>query len=372
MKFAIITHVIHKNEKQQLFAYEPYVREMNLWLKYVDEARIVAPMSSDASSSIDASYIHKKLDQKVIPSFDITSFLNIVRSIFVLPIICIKIFRAMLWADHIHLRCPGNIGLLGCFIQVLFLNKRKTVKYAGNWDPKSKQPLSYKLQKWILSNTFFTRNCKILVYGEWEHQSKNIIPFFTATYSKNDIVALPKKDFEDKIRFIFVGALSVGKQPLTSVKVVEALKKKGHNVQLDMYGEGVERDIIEKYISQNNLKEEVILHGNVTKNEVKKAFQESHFLVFISKSEGWPKVVAEAMFWSCLPITTAVSCVPYMIDNGNRGALVTADVDEIVIKIENYLNNSKLYQLHINNAKNWSQEFILEKFESEIKKLLRN
>ena len=39
-------------------------------------------------------------------------------------------------ADHIHLRCPGNIGLLGCFSSNFISKKIKTAKYAGNWDPK--------------------------------------------------------------------------------------------------------------------------------------------------------------------------------------------------------------------------------------------
>ncbi len=372
MKFAIITHVLHKKRHQQLFAYEPYVREMNLWLKYVDEVRIVAPYSYEAPSFIDVAHIHSRFIQDRIPQFDITTFLNTLKSLFIIPIISIKIFKAMRWADHIHLRCPGNVGLLGCFIQILFPNKPKTVKYAGNWDPKSKQPLSYRLQKRILSNVFLTKKCKVLVYGKWENQSKNIVPFFTATYSENDIEKISKKDFSAKIQFIFVGAFSIGKQPIISVKVVQELKNKGYNVQLDMYGEGVECDTIEAYISENNLGETVLLHGNVPKKEVKKAFQKAHFLVFISKSEGWPKVVAEAMFWSCLPITTAVSCVPFMVDNGNRGALVKANVNEIVTKIEKYLNDENIYQKQVDNAKKWSQQFTLEKFELEIKKLLKN
>ena len=75
------------------------------------------------------------------------------QSIFVIPIIVCKIFKVCFWADHIHLRCPGNIGLLGVLVQVFFPKKIKTVKYAGNWDPNSKQPKTYILQKKILSNT---------------------------------------------------------------------------------------------------------------------------------------------------------------------------------------------------------------------------
>ena len=44
MKFAIITQVPHVFQKGNYFAYAPYVREMNIWSKYVDEFIIVAPI----------------------------------------------------------------------------------------------------------------------------------------------------------------------------------------------------------------------------------------------------------------------------------------------------------------------------------------
>lgn len=370
MKFTIITHAVHKKEKQQFVAYEPYVREMNLWIKNVNEVQIVTPFSDKNKAKIDSEYLHQNIELKEITAFDITSIKNSIKSLFLIPTILFKIYKAMQWADHIHLRCPGNVGLLGCFMQILFPSKPKTVKYAGNWDPKSKQPVSYRLQKWIVSNTFLTNNCKVLVYGEWENQSKNIVPFFTATYSKEEIKEIPKKNLSEEIRFIFVGGLTLGKQPLKSVQVVQQLKEKGYNVRFDMYGDGVERDKIEKYIDANNLSSVISLHGNTEKETIKKAYQKAHFLVFISKSEGWPKVVAEAMFWSCLPITTAVSCVPFMLDNGTRGAIVTDAIDVIVNQIEKYLGDEVLYQKQIKAAKNWSQHYTLEKFELEIKKLL--
>jgi hypothetical protein len=40
-------------------------------------------------------------------------------------------------ADHIHLRCPSNIG---CWVACSnsFPKTPKSAKYAGNWDPKLK------------------------------------------------------------------------------------------------------------------------------------------------------------------------------------------------------------------------------------------
>src|SRR5690606_25435867 len=128
-------------------------------------------------------------------------------SLFKLPVILFKIFKACQKTDHIHLRCPGNIGLLGCLVQIFFPKTPKTAKYAGNWDPKAKQPLSYKLQKWLLNNTFLTRNMQVLVYGNWENQTKNIKPFFTATYTDSEIEKPLERDYSGHLQCVFVGSL---------------------------------------------------------------------------------------------------------------------------------------------------------------------
>lgn len=400
MKFAIITHASHKLKENTIFSYEPYVREMNLWIPHASEIRIVAPITAVVITNIDTNYHHQNIQIIPIAAFDVLTLKNTLITIFMLPKTAYDIYKTMVWADHIHLRCPGNIGLIGCFVQLLFPNKPKTAKYAGNWDPKAKQPWSYRLQKWLLSNTFLTKNMKVLVYGEWENQSKNIVPFFTASYSEMETgnrhpehrhpepacrqagsfqdlmncgiaLATTKTSLPDvPINFIFVGALTKGKQPLLSVEVIQKLKEKGHRVQLDIYGEGPERLALAQYIALNELGNEVLLHGNCDKEIIKKGYQNARFLLFISQSEGWPKVVAEAMFWGCLPITSKVSCIPYMLANGERGALVNANADEIVAVVEAYLQHPEKYNEQSKKAMQWSRQFTLEKFEEEIGKVI--
>ena len=141
-------------------------------------------------------------------------------------------------------------------------------------------------------------------------------------------------------------------------------------MRLDIYGEGPERVAIEHYLTENDLSNEVILHGNCDKGFLKTAYQNAHFLLFISQSEGWPKVVAEAMFWGCLPITSKISCIPYMLANGERGALVNPKTDEIVAVIENYLQHPDKYDQQAMKAMEWSRQFTMEKFEEEIGKLM--
>lgn len=372
MKFAVITHVSHTQKDNQYFGYAPYVREMNVWLKNIDELIVVAPVSSKSPTLIDLPYEHGKIDFNEVPDFSLTSFKEIIKAIFKLPVIFWTVFWAMKKADHIHLRCPGNMGLVGCIVQVLFPHKEKTAKYAGNWDPQSKQPWTYKLQKYILSNIFLTRNMKVLVYGDWKNKTKNIVPFFTATYLESEKSIVEKRPFHSGIAFAFVGSLVEGKNPLYAIKVAEQLAIKGFDIVLNVYGDGIQRNSLEAYIKNKQLENIVFLHGNQNQDTIKQAFQKSHFVILPSKSEGWPKAIAEGMFWGCLPVATKVSCVPFMLAEEERGLLLEMNLEQDVLKLEKILKDEPGYDFKSQKAMVWSREYTLEIFEKEINKILHH
>ena len=358
----------------KLHLYAPYEKEMQLWAKHADTIQFCCPIWKQDRKLLIAPISFEVNSIVELQEFDITSLSNKLKAIPFAFVALIKIFKAMRQADHIHLRCPGNIALLACLVQILFPNKQKTAKYAGNWDPKSKQPWSYRLQKWILSNTFLTKNMQVLVYGEWEGTSKNIKSFFTATYSEEEMERLgvvETRRLGEEIMFLFVGTLSKGKQPLYVIQLVEELYKRGKNVILELYGEGSLRKELELYITQNNLESIISLKGNHSRETVLKAYQSSHFLILPSKSEGWPKVVAEAMFWGCVPIASPVSCVSYMMGNGSRGIILKEQLDFDVNQIINVLKNQEVYLKMSSEGQSWSRQFTTDKFEAEIRKLLK-
>jgi glycosyltransferase involved in cell wall biosynthesis len=361
--------VVHQKQGNQYFGYGPYVREMNLWLRENDQLIVVAPLEKTIISAIDLTYSHKNIKFFPIPNFNLTSSIEICKTVFLLPFVIFNIFRGMFIADHIHLRCPGNIGLLGCIIQILFPFKKKTAKYAGNWDPHSKQPWSYRLQQLILKNTFLTRNMKVLVYGEWPNQTRNIIPFFTATYSEADQLDIMKSDMKAGINLIFVGALVKGKNPIASLEVLHALSNLGVKAQLTYCGDGPERAYLNSKIKAYHLEQQLHLLGNINAASVKNELQKAHFLIFISDSEGWPKVVAEAMWWGCVPITTPVSCVPQMLGEGKRGILVDNNPPAIAAMIHQLLSEEEKLNEMKKEAMEWSRKYTLEKFEKELMNL---
>ncbi|MCR9134052.1 MAG: glycosyltransferase family 4 protein [bacterium] len=370
MKFLIVSHAELKKTPEGIYGYAPYIREMNLWFKYVEEVEIVSPLSAASVSAIDMALDHPKISLTAVPAFSLTSLKAVVQTIFKLPGLFRAIYRAMKRADHIHLRCPGNMGLLGSIVQIAFPGKKKTAKYAGNWDWKSKQPWSYRLQQRILRNTWLSRNMRVLVYGHWADQTKNMVPFFTATYRESDRKNIDKPPIDKGVNLIFIGGLTLGKRPELAVQVLRELKCLGINARLTICGDGEKRAAVEERVLHEKLSADVDLLGNVSSERVKTELQNAHFLLFASKSEGWPKVVAEAMWWGCIPITTAVSCVPEMVGNGQRGQLVAPLVSEITNTISRLLEDTSERENMKEQAELWSREYTLERFESEIKTMI--
>ena len=371
MKLLIVSTAPFFYKKYGIYAYSPYVNEIVIWEKHADEIAFCCPIWENEKGFLVSKLPFEIGSHFKLIDFNLNSFRNIIRAFFYGFYNLFLLFRAMLWADHIHLRCPGNIGLFGSIIQILFPNKIKTAKYAGNWDPKSKKPWSYRMQQWILSNTFLTRNMQVLVYGQWEDSSKNIKPFFTATYQEIDKLPIPKKELKGRIDFVFVGTLVIGKNPLYAIQLVEDLFKKGYDVHLRLYGEGIERTVLEQYIIAHQLETEVELLGNQSKDIVQKAYQDSHFVVLPSDSEGWPKAIAEGMFWGCIPVATAVSCVPFMLDYGKRGILLEMCLEEDSLQIEALLQAPIDFDTKQENASEWSRNYTLDVFEREIRDLLK-
>ena len=389
----ILSHAPHLVYKDNVLAYAPYVNELNLWADVFSKVTVLSPLDNHTDNDetfqikkkILTAYNHKNLNHNPLPALHFKSARLGLKSFLHTPKTLIKIYKGCSTADHIHLRCPGNIGLLGCLVQIFFPKTPKTVKYAGNWDPKAKQPLSYQLQKWILSNTFLTRNTKVLVYGDWPNQTKNIKSFFTASYSEQMTkISAPQRQWGGPIEFLFVGTLSPGKRPIYTLELFHQLLKKfgstnekdlsNHNptiqsMRLTYYGDGPERKVLEDRILQLGLQDSVRLMGNVDSDELIKAYRKSHFLILPSQSEGWPKAVAEAMFWGALPLVTPISCVPWMIDQGRRGQLLSLDLAQDTSQVISLMEDLDVCYENSQLGAEWARQYTTERFAHEIKQL---
>jgi glycosyltransferase involved in cell wall biosynthesis len=371
MTFAIFTLVEHVKHHGKYYGYAPYIREMNLWNAHANQVIVVGLLAQNKLiDDISIAYTHQNIKFVPIPKFHIKSFSGILKLLLALPAIVFKIATVMKHSDHLHFRCPSNVAALASLVQIFFPSKPKTVRYAGNWNPKSKQPIGYRFQKFIFSNSFLSRHTTLLVYGLWPNQKKQVRPFFTATFYEDEKEKLTVRNYNSDLKFLFLGSLVSGKQPLLAIQIVEGLNSIGFKCSLEIFGDGHLRKELEKYVEEHHLTHTVSFHGNQNKGVIKEALKISHFTILPSKSEGWPKAISEGMFFGTIPISTKISCLPWMLDKGNRGILISdnleAAISEIKLAIETKdLNRmSELSQL-------WAQSYTIERQALEIKNILR-
>ena len=389
MKLLIISDapILSNSDKRE--AYAPYVKEMDIWMQHASDVSFVCP-TKYGRKLLTQAFQRQDFKVQSLRRLEFHSALSAVISLITIPYQAIVLWNAMRKADHIHLRCPGNLALLACLIQITLPRKRKTVKYAGNFDPRAAQPLSYRWQKKILSNTRLTKNIDVLVYGEWPEQTKNIKPFFTATYSENDRGSFTK-EFKEPYQFIFVGTLSQNKNPQLLVELIEQLHKEGVAAQAHFYGDGPMMDELKTMANSHSTP--CYFYGNQSSEVLKAAYEKAHFSFLASQSEGWPKAVAESMWYRCIPIATPVSCVPWMLGIGEKlnnekesielekgfdlehigsKGLIYTDKFQTILNIKSLISNPAIMTVMSQNAEDWSQNYTIEKFEREIIKLVHS
>lgn len=371
MKTVVVSSAPLIQKADGWYAYSPYAQELELWAKYATTVTMVCPVWSEANGTLVTRLSFSP--EQVIPlhEFNIKTVLGVLRGlIFALPNLW-KLYRAMQQTEHIHLRCPGNLSLLGCLVQSLFPKTYKTCKYAGNWDPQAAQPIAYRWQKRLLSHTRFTQNIRVLVYGEWPRATKNIVPFFTASYYASEIRPVTDRWERRPWHVVFVGTLGANKRPMYVVQLVAKLRARGVPMTLALYGHGAEHARITQYIQEQNLSEWIVCHGNQPREVIQQALCEAHFLCLPSQSEGWPKAVAEAMFWGAIPWATPVSCVPQMLDEGRRGLILTLDINRDIEQIQRGCTDPNALRQQSQQAMEWSRQYTLDAFEMAIRKLMQ-
>ncbi len=163
-------------------------------------------------------------------------------------------------------------------------------------------------------------------------------------YIPNTIDNIPLKMASLKEKnLVSVGRLSKEKGHLDLLKIFKILVKKYPDWKLNIIGDGSERENLEKYIEDNNLKDKVILHGFQNKDYIDKIFKMSAIYVMTSYTESFGIVLIEAMSYGipCIAFSSAEGACE-IINSGENGYLIkNRNFEAMISKIEDLINNEK-------------------------------
>lgn len=137
-------------------------------------------------------------------------------------------------------------------------------------------------------------------------------------------------------RFVYVGSFIRRKYP---EKLLLALNKANvKDFSLDYVGDGANRPVIEKIISENRWEEKVKLHGFVKREEVPSYVEKAQCFIMISEEETFGLVYLEAMSMGCITIASRNEGMEGIIEDGVNGFLCKAGDDNELASIIDRIN----------------------------------
>ena len=120
-----------------------------------------------------------------------------------------------------------------------------------------------------------------------------------------------------------VGRLTSAKGQHILLEAAQQIKQQGYRFHLTLVGEGEDRLSLENQVRDLHLEEEVSLTGALGQDRVREYYRKADLFVLPSFAEGVPVVLMEAMALEIPVISTRITGIPELIEDGRSGLLVT-------------------------------------------------
>jgi glycosyltransferase involved in cell wall biosynthesis len=367
-RLCIVSHVVHYRYGGKVHAYAPYAREIEMWADLFSEVRVAAPCE-DGTPPGDAAPIDRpNVDMDPQPRTGGDSCGAKGKQALLLPVLIATLARAMRRADAIHVRCPGNLGLLGAVMAPLF-SRRIIAKYAGQWTGFPGEAWTVRLQRAILGSGWWKG--PVTVYGSWPDQPPWIVPFFTSVLDRDQIErarrAAAARAPKDRPRILFVGRLSRAKNVDVILDALGRLRHEGIDLPCTIVGDGPERGALEAQAARLGV--DAGFAGAVEFDRVLGFYETHDILVLASETEGWPKAIVEAMAFGLLCIGSERGLIPQILGEGRGFVVPPRDVDALTAALRRAADPMEA-GLRIELAAAFGQRYSLEDLREALRELM--
>lgn len=297
------------------------------------------------------------------------------------------IFKEKIRIVHAHWIIPS--GLLAVIYKKCFNKKLKIVLTSHGADIYGLNRFNF-LKKWVIKNcdylTVVSSDMKKYVVDSVRvDDSISVIPMGVDTkLFDNYMIGACDNKITESLNILFVGRLSEKKGVIYLLqaikKIVNDVRFSGINVILNIVGDGEEREVLENYVLNNDLKNYVKFYGGVAHNDLPKFYFDADIFVGPSiktesgDQEGFGLVFAEALAAACPVISTDIEAISDIVIDNKTGLVVEQkNSKQIVESIFKLVSNYDLYQkLQIGGrehvVKNFDIDIVSKKYLEVFKK----
>ncbi|MEM5564572.1 glycosyltransferase [Psychroserpens sp. AS72] len=354
----IISHTEHyKTSQGTIVGLGSTITEINHLVEVFDEVIHVAMLHESVPPPSALPYTSKKIKFFALPALGGPKISDKLAIVWKAPSVIKTVNQAIKRTDYFQFRAPTGIGVFVIPYLIFFTSEKGWFKYAGNWKQKN-APIAYSFQRWLLRH----QKRKVTINGKWKNQKSQCLTFENPCLTQEEISegkrVINNKSIENtSLSFCFVGRLEAEKgiglliETLTSLSITEKAKLN----TIHIVGDGKAKKNYQTLANKSDLN--FIFHGFLSRNEVHNIYKISHAIILPSASEGFPKVIAEAMNYGCLPIVSNISSIEdYVKDEINGFLFFPITLSNLADKIKKTLNLSGFQYSKMIQAQN--QELI--------------
>ncbi|MGH7603728.1 MAG: glycosyltransferase [Gemmatimonadaceae bacterium] len=372
-RLLVVTSVVHYQYAGRLWAYGPYAMEIDHWAKIFPQLVIAAPKRNETPPA-DCLPIDASVGISPQPEVGGAGLRAKLALLVMLPHSILRLGAAMLRADAIHVRCPGNLGLLGVVMSPLFRRKR-VAKFAGQWSEFEGEAWTVRLQRQILRSGWW--RAPVMVYTDKTNEPAHVLPFFTSALSASQMTkargASISRANTRPLNVLFAGRLSAAKNVHTLLDAIAKIRHHDLPMTCTIVGEGPQRMLLEQRAETLGIRDYVRFAGGMTHDDVLGCYEVADILVLASETEGWPKTLTEAMAFGLICIGSNRGLVPNILAEGRGFTVTPGDSTALadVLRFATQMSNEALREMR-SRATAWAGSFTSEHFKEALEKLLED
>lgn len=370
-KLLIISHTHHYlNSSGKIVGWGPTVAEINYLVSFFDEIYHLATFHDGDAPKSAIPYTSNSIHFESLKPTGGSTLGDKLSVLWNAPSTIKKVHQLLKKVNYFQLRTPTGIGTFLIPYLMFFESKKGWFKYAGNWNQQNAS-IGYSWQRWLLKH----QKRVVTINGSWPDQPAQCLTFENPCLSfedrKKGNQTINIKSFDAPYTFCFAGRLEDEKGVGRIIKAFTGLKNKNVVSKVHLIGNGIKME--EYKLMAENSGVDFFFHGFQNRDVVFKIFKESHFFLLPSNaSEGFPKVIAEALNFGCIPIVSDISSIGQYIKEGQNGLIVKPVTDS---KLKEKINDSycltlnevtKMQQNNYDIAGLFTYEHYLERIKVEI------
>ena len=186
-------------------------------------------------------------------------------------------------------------------------------------------------------------------------------------HQKNEVnaIKMEKANSTFKYRLCCTGTINTRKGHRIIIEALHRLPSALlEQVHVDFMGDGGERPVLESLVKNYGLDDHVTFYGMIPNVEIYKYLAQNNIYILMSKNEGLPISIIEAMRAGLPIISTNVSGIPELINPEFNGFLLNPDVEELT-KLLSDLPKYDWKTMGENSRRRFENEFTFERMERE-------